>query len=197
MGDGEKMRRYKKILLILICILVIAGCSRGNAIGNRLDWEVPDFTFINQNEEETSFKDLKGKIWIADFIFTSCSTVCSPMTANMAQLQSMVEEESLQVEFISFSVDPEVDTPMRLKQYGENFSADLSNWSFLTGYSQAEIEELAYTYFKQGVKKEEGNEQVAHGTYFYLIDQKGKIVRYYKGDKEVPFEEIINHIKQL
>lgn len=189
------VRRKGIILLISIVMMGLVGCSNG--IDYRLDWKVPDFTFTNQNEEAVSLEDYKGKIWVADFVFTSCSTVCPPMTSNMAKLKEKVEKEKLDVEFVSFSVDPDVDTPEKLKEYGMKISKDLSNWTFLTGYSQQDIEAIAKDGFKILVEKEADNNQVSHGTYFYLIDQEGKIVRYYHGEKDVPYDEIIDHIKIL
>lgn len=187
----------KNVLLILICIssLFLASCSK--EIENRLYWEVPAFTYQNHKGSKTASEDLRGKVWMANFIFTSCATVCPPMTANMAKLKDMVNKENMDVEFVSFSVNPEVDSPELLAEYGGKFSDDLSNWTFLTGYTQDEIETVARENFKMIVEKEEGNSQVSHGTYFYLIDQEGKIVRYYRGDKEVPYEEIMNHIEIL
>lgn len=189
------MKRKGIITVLLISMLILAGCSKG--VDNRLGWEVADFSYQNHKGSETTLKDYKGKVWVANFIFTSCSTVCPPMTANMAKLKEMTEKEDLDVEFVSFSVDPEVDTPKMLKDYGKKFTNDLSNWTFLTGYSQQEIETLAKDSFKILVNKEDGNSQVDHGTYFYLVDQDGKIVRYYRGDSKVPYDEILDHIKTI
>nr|WP_034293201.1 MULTISPECIES: SCO family protein [Bacillus] len=183
------------ILFIILIIGSVMGCSKG--IDNRLNWEVPNFTYTNQDGETVSKNSLENKIWIANFIFTNCSTVCPPMTSNMAKLKQMAEKEKLDVKFVSFSVDPDLDTPKKLKDYGMKFSKDLSNWSFLTGYSQQEIEKIAKEGFKILVEKEPNSDQVSHGTYFYLVDQEGKIARYYHGEKDVPLEEIINHIKAL
>jgi protein SCO1/2 len=194
---GLEMKR--RIIISLFCMVFIlfasAGCSK--EIPNRLNWEVEDFTYTDQDGEKFSLAHLRGKVWVADFIFTNCSTVCPPMTANMAKLKELVEKEKLDVHFVSFSVDPEVDTPDRLKEYGKKFTDDLSNWTFLTGYSQEEIIRMVRNSFKAIVEKEEGNNQVGHATYFYLVDQEGKIVRYYKGEKDVPYEEIVEHIKMI
>lgn len=73
----------------------------------------------------------------------------------------------------------------------------MSNWHFLTGYSQEEIETFARKNFKAIVQKPKQGDQVIHGTDFYLVDQQGKIVKYYSGISNVPYEEIIKHIKAL
>ncbi|MED0654691.1 SCO family protein [Anoxybacillus geothermalis] len=184
-----------KRMLLLLSIVLLAAC--GKTIPDAKNWPVDDFTFTDQNGQSFGLSDLKGKVWVADFIFTNCETVCPPMTANMAKLQDMVKEEGLDVEFVSFSVDPEVDTPEKLKEYAKKFNADLSNWHFLTGYSQEEIETFARKNFKAIVQKPKQGDQVIHGTDFYLVDQQGKIVKYYSGISNVPYEEIIKHIKAL
>ena len=103
-----------------------------------------EFSFIDQEENSFSKQDLKGKVWIANFMFTSCKDVCLPMTYNMSKLQKMLKDEGMQnVEFVSFSVDPEVDKPKVLKTFGDKFNVDYSNWHFLTGYKQKEIERFA------------------------------------------------------
>ncbi|MFS8629783.1 MAG: SCO family protein [Bacillales bacterium] len=177
-------------------LFLVTGCSQG--ISGAKNWPVEDFTFINQDGEPFGLTDLKGKVWVANFIFTNCETVCLPMTANMVQLQNLLKEENITgVELVSFSVDPEVDTPDALKKFGEHFSADFDNYNFLTGYDQEFIEEFARENFKELVDKPENDDQVIHGTRFYLMDQEGRIVKYYSGLSDIPFEEIIDDIKKL
>lgn len=174
-----------------------AGCGN-DGIKDAKNWPVKEFAFTNQEGKSFGSKELEGKVWVADFVFTNCADVCPPMTANMAKLQDMMKEEKLEnVELVSFSVDPDVDNPKVLKEFGEKFHVDFSNWTFLTGYTQAEIEKFALKNFKALVKKPEEGDQVIHGTDFYLIDQKGNIMMYYSGLKEVPFEKIIQDIKTL
>jgi protein SCO1 len=178
-------------------LFLIAGCGQ-KGIEGALNWPVEKFSFINQEGQEYGLDDLEGKIWVADFIFTNCDDICPPMTANMLKLQDMVKEEKLEnVEFISFSVDPGVDTPQVLKEYGERFSVDFSSWNFLTGYKQEEIEAFSMESFKTIVKKPEEGDQVIHQSYFYLVDQNGEIMKSYSGLNDTPFEDIIKDIKTL
>jgi len=175
----------------------MTACGK-KEIENPLNWPVKDFTATTQDNKQLGLKDLKGKVWISDFIFTSCVDVCPPMTSNMSKIQKMVKEEGLKdVEFVSFSVDPTVDTPEVLTRYANQFGVDFKNWTFLTGYSQAFIEEYAMKNFKTIVKKPEEGNQVIHQTYLYLVDQEGNIQKSYKGDRDVPFDDIINDIKVL
>lgn len=185
------------MLMILAMTLLVSACG-SKEVPNANNWETEDFSFVDQNGEEFSKSDLKGKVWVADFIFTNCTTICLPMTANLIKLQQQLKDEGIKdVEFVSFSVDPETDKPDVLKNYGTKMNADLSDWHFLTGYSQAEIEKFALDNFKTLVKKPENEDQVIHGTTFYLVDQEGTIIQDYSGAKDVPYEEIIKHIKIL
>ncbi|WP_044748358.1 SCO family protein [Bacillus alveayuensis] len=188
------MKKWR-ITLLVFSFILLSAC--GNKIPDAKNWPIADFTFTDQNGQPFGLEDLKGKVWVADFIFTNCETVCPPMTAHMAKLQDMAKEEGLNVEFVSFSVDPENDKPEILKQYVEKFDADLSNWHLLTGYSQEEIETFAQENFKAIVKKPQQGDQVIHGTDFYLVDKEGKIVKYYSGVTDTPYEEILKHIKAL
>ncbi|MFP3359611.1 SCO family protein, partial [Planococcus sp. SIMBA_143] len=110
--------------------------------------EVENLTYTDQTNSEFGLSDLDGKVWIADLIFTNCETVCPPMTANMSQLQDKLSGADVNVERVSFSVDPNRDTPEELMKFSEKFDADLSNWHFLTGYDNEEIKSFAESSFK-------------------------------------------------
>lgn len=195
MGDGMKFRFL--YLCLFASILLLSACGQ-KKIENAVNWPINDFTFTDQSNKPFGLKDLKGKVWISDFIFTSCTDVCPPMTANMVKLQEMVKEKGLKnVEFVSFSVDPSVDSPQALQNFAEKFGADTKNWTFLTGYSQESIENFALKNYKALVKKPQTGDQVIHGIDFYLVGPDGKIKKSYQGVKDVPFDEIINDIKIL
>lgn len=183
--------------VIIFCFTIIAGCSTETKIPQALNWDVQNFQYTNQNGQPYGLEDLKGKVWITTFIFTNCETVCPPMTANMARLQQMTKEEKLDVQFVSFSVDPEVDNPEMLKLYVQKFTNDLSNWTLLTGYSQEEIEKFAKESFQTLVDKPATTNQVTHGTSFYLVDQNGKVMKKYSGISNTPYEDIVRDAKRL
>ncbi|WP_026073517.1 SCO family protein [Robertmurraya massiliosenegalensis] len=188
------------IILLIIILLVFKSCHQiGNTgINDALNWSLEDFTFTDQNGNEFGKDDLKGKIWVADFIFTNCTSICPPMTHNMTKIQKMAEEEGIEnVEFVSFSVDPTIDSPEVLNDYGSKFELDFSNFHFLTGYDQSFIESFALENFKTIVKKPENEDQVIHQSYFYLVNQEGTIMQYYSGANDVPFEDIINDMKAI
>ncbi|AGK54572.1 SCO family protein [Bacillus sp. 1NLA3E] len=189
-------KRYGLILVLLLSV-ILTSCGQ-KEIKNAKNWPLQDFTYTDQDGKTFGLSDLKGKVWVSDFIFTTCVDVCMPMTANMAKLQTKLKDEGIKnVELVSFSVDPAVDNPEQLKMFSKNFNADLKNWHFLTGYKQEEIEQFALKNYKTIVKKPVNEDQVIHGTDFYLIDKNGTIVKYYNGLEEIPFKEIINDIKTL
>jgi protein SCO1/2 len=194
---GDKMKYRFSFVLILLITLLLTACGQ-KKIENAVDWPLKDFSAKTQENQSFSLKDVKGKVWISDFIFTSCADVCPPMTSNVARLQKRVKSEGLKnVEFISFSVDPTVDSPETLTKYAKQFGVDFKNWTFITGYSQDFIEQYALKDFKALVKKPKEGTQVIHGTSLYLIDQKGHVRKSYNGFKNVPYDEIINDIKAL
>jgi protein SCO1 len=183
--------------LLVVIVALLSACGQ-KGIENPLDYPVNDFTAVTQDNKPFEKKNLDGKIWVADFIFTNCADVCPPMTANMTKLQKMVDEEELKnVEFVSFSVDPTVDTPEKLTEYAKNFGLKADNWTFLTGYSQEFIETYARETFKTLVKKPQEGDQVIHQTYFFLVGPDEKVKKIYDGFQEVPYDEMISDIKLL
>ncbi|WP_085992531.1 SCO family protein [Oceanobacillus senegalensis] len=184
-------------LILLSLILFLTACG-GYPIDTTMSEEVSDFTFTTQDNEQFSLSDLEGEWWIADFIFTNCTTVCLPMTSNMATLQSKLNEENIDVHLVSFSVDPENDTPEVLKQYGESYNADFSNWTFLTGYDFETIKELSIKSFKNFVAAApEGDDQVSHGTSFFLVSPEGEVIKNYSGVDSNQLDSIVSDLKQL
>lgn len=160
--------------------------------------EIADFSYTTQDEDTLSNKDLEGQWWIADFVFTNCETVCLPMTYHMSLLQDELNERDIPMHFVSFSVDPEYDSPEVLKEYGELNDADFSNWSFLTGYDFQTIKELSIKSFRAFLKEPEyGSDQVTHDTRFFLIDPDGDIVKGYDGVEQDSIDEIIEDLQTL
>ncbi len=119
------------------------------------------------------------------------------MMSELASLQKKLEEEKLQVEFVSFSVDPDVDSPEVLQLYIQQFTDHESNWHMLTGYSQEEIEVFAREQFQTIVQKPNTSNQVIHGTNFYLVDDRGYVLNEYNYIDESYIEEISRDIKKI
>ena len=108
---------------------------------------VPDTTLIDTSGKEFSTADLRGKVWVGSLIFTHCAAACPRMTSQFARFQARVTDPDIHL--VSISVDPERDTPERMKEYGELAGADFSRWHFLTG-DREKIVDLAENGFKMG-----------------------------------------------
>jgi protein SCO1 len=191
------VKNLKMPALLLAAVLILAACGNGGFKADH-NWEVQDFSYTNQNNEKVSLKDLKGEVWLADFIFTNCETVCPPMTYNMTTLQKKLKEKGIEdYRIVSFSVDPEVDTPEALSEYISKYEADTSKWDLLTGYTQEHISKFAEKSFKSLVADDPNTDQVVHQTSFYLVNQEGETVKSYSGYQEVPYDQIVLDIKAL
>ncbi|KPL59584.1 cysteine ABC transporter ATP-binding protein [Rossellomorea vietnamensis] len=189
------------VSIFALCLLLLGGCQ-GQDVEESFPMkvEVGVLSAVDQDGEKTSLAALnKGKIIVADFIFTNCDTVCLPMTANMAKLQKRVAEAGLEdeVQLVSISVDPEHDTPDVLKEYSGRYEFDDGNWSFLTGYTRDKIESFANVSFKTPAAAVEGSDQFVHGTSFYLVSENGVLLKQYEGVSNPPYEEMIEDIKRL
>lgn len=166
------MNATRLVPIMIAAIVLLSSCS-SPATPIR---EISSFTFIDQDGEPFGLNQLEDTVWVADFIFTNCETVCPPMTSEMAALQQEFKEHGLDVQFVSFTVDPEVDTPEKLKAYAAQFTEDEQNWHFLTGYSPQEITNFGRDNFQTIIQKPDTSDQVIHGTNFYLIAKDGKLI---------------------
>jgi protein SCO1/2 len=156
--------------VFFILLIFWSGQDREQTLG-----VAPSFALVNQAGEPFSSQSLTGKIYVADFFFTSCAGPCPVMNANMARLQRAFPDNP-DLHFVSISVDPETDTPERLKAYGEKLGADFSRWNFLTGPMET-IQQIAVEGFKVGSV----DDPVIHSTRLILVDREGNIRGYYSG----------------
>lgn len=187
-------------------LFLVSACSNGAAaleepieeketstFAPDYEWPIASFEALNQDNINITEEDYQGKVWIMNMIFTNCETVCLPMTANMVKLQNQLAAQGLDVQLVSFSVDPLIDTPEVLKEYALSYKGNLSNWDLLTGYSAEDIKRIAKS-VKTLAEKPEGTNQVTHGTKFFLVNQEGTIVTGYDG-VNLPIDEIITDLK--
>ncbi|GIN37963.1 SCO family protein [Heyndrickxia oleronia] len=189
-----KRFRISFILMTAILLILLSACSNVKKSGDKLN----DFTFTDQDNKKFGLKDLKGSVWVADFMFTSCATVCPQLTKNMSDLQKEIKDKGYDdVKFVSFSVDPEIDTPKAMKDYAAKFDADFSTWHLLTGYSQEDIESFAKDNFQAWVKKPDNDTQVIHDTKFFLMNKDGELVKDYSTQDGFPLSEIVKDVKAL
>ncbi|RIJ64846.1 SCO family protein [Rummeliibacillus sp. TYF005] len=185
--------------LVLVLSVLLSACGGSEKFKAETDWKVQDFSYTNQNGDKVSKDSLKGKPWLAMFIFTNCTTVCPPMTRNMTEIQESFKKKGLKdYRIVGFSVDPDTDTPAKLKKYlGQYPVADDSKWDLLTGYSQDDISAFALKSFKTLVKDDPNSNQVIHGSSFFLVNQDGVVVKNYSGYKDVPYDTIAVDMETL
>jgi len=172
--------------------------------------KISNFSFINQNNEVVVNDSLKGNIYIANFFFTSCPTICPVMTKNMAYVQSKLSVYP-NVKFLSHTVDPLNDTPERMLSYieklkGKNVNISLDNWDFVTG-SKEELYAIAQSYFVNVSVDSLAPGGFLHSEYFVLIDKEGRIrsgidkqknvVGVYDGTNDAQMKDLVNDVKVL
>lgn len=156
---------------------------------------VPSFHLINQVGQPFGSENLAGKIWIADFIYTTCPGPCPMISTRMSEMQKPLENTD--VHFISFSVDPEKDTPQVLATYANQLHALPGRWDFLTG-PKSEIYKLSREGFKLAAAEHDGdNGQPLHSTRMILVDRRGQIRGYYDGTEADAVTKLVadtNHL---
>lgn len=168
------------------------------ANGDTIYHKVPDFAFINQNGEEVTFEDFEGNIVVADFIFTTCPTICPIMTKQMTRLQWMLEDPSFKnVKFLSHTVNPTHDTPEVLLEYAKANDADLSRWTFVTG-DQEEIFKQGFEGYMLSTQEDSGAPGgFLHSSNFVLIDKDRHIRGFYDGTSTSEVDDLVSDIKML
>jgi protein SCO1/2 len=137
--------------------------------------KVNHFELTDSTGQPFGSDQLRGKVWIADFFFTTCGDICPVMSKNMASLHRTFEHVP-DVSVVSITVNPEFDSPQVLSRYAEKFDADTGKWKFLTGDREA-VGKLMLESFKIGHIKE----PIFHSAKFALVDRLGNIRRYYEG----------------
>jgi protein SCO1/2 len=168
-------------LLALSCVVCLIACGAEPSTAPVLG-TLPDFTLVDQDAEEFGSEQLRGSVWIADFVFTRCPDMCPMLTSVMARVQrQLAKDPALEgVRLVSISVDPEHDTPARLTDYAEKHGADRDRWAFLTGPRQ-EIWLLSRDGFRLPVGEAPGSADapIFHSDRFVLADGEGRIRGYY------------------
>lgn len=201
------MKFFHAFFLMMLAVLLGLWMVRGWMVqtaqrqsGNLPAFQqVGDFELTDQQGEPVTREDLKGKVWIADFIFTRCGGPCPRMSREMKSLQKEIRGEKLRL--VSFTVDPSYDTPEILARYAQKFEADPERWLFLTGDQQA-IHQLSQQHFLLGVAQAEGESRepghsIMHSTKFVLVDTEGTIRGYYDSTDEKAVQRLMRDAEWL
>ena len=218
---NKKSIKNFNIVIVLFLIFVLPPLvyfytTRGYNTFSKLEiigvegHKIPGFSFINQNNEIVINDSLSGNIYIANFFFTNCPTICPIMTKNMAYVQRKLSVYP-NIRFLSHTVDPINDTPSKMLEYikklkSKNVRIDLKNWDFVTG-DKNKIYEIASSYFVNVSPDSLAPGGFLHSEYFVIVDKEGRVrsgidknnnvVGVYDGTNDAKMKDLINDVKVL
>jgi len=174
----------------LSALFLLANCTQRRPL--EVYNTVPPFTLTAHTGEEFHSEGiLKGKVWIADFIFTTCTGPCPRMTSQMKRVQAELKDQP-EVVLVSFTVDPENDTPPTLAEYARRHGAESGRWYFLTGAKET-LHKLNREVFMLG--NVDGN--LDHSTRFVLVDRTGRVRKYYQTDESGFLADLVADARAL
>lgn len=157
---------------------------------------LPDFQLTERSGQTVRLSDLKGKVWLADFIYTTCTGPCPMISHRLADLQKDALKNP-DVRFVSISTNPDTDTPAVLQHYAENLGASSDKWLFLTG-EKPKVHGLIRDGFMSAVVEQPSEEQpIIHSTKLMLVDKNGVIRNLYDGASGEGNGEILRDIERL
>jgi protein SCO1 len=203
--DSSLGARSIVAVLALVALIVAGGCRRGDPIemlgplptpqALQKYWTLPSFSLTERSGQAVGLSDLMGKVWVADFIYTTCPGPCPILTGHLSELEKALGGES-GVRMVSISTDPENDTPEALKAYAERFHAG-PQWLFLTGNKDA-IYALARDGFKLPIAAATpGGEAIVHSTRLVLVDKTGAVRGFYDGTGDFASQGLVGDIRRL
>ena len=171
----------------------------GSAISTEQYFTVPPFAFTNQSGREVSHRDYEGHIYVVDFFFTTCPTICPVMSSQLSRLQELLKKESLfgEVKLLSHTVDPKNDTPEVLLAYAEKLDADTNHWHFVTGDKLEIYDQAKYGYFMTALESDTAAGGFFHSDTFVLIDENKHIRGYYDGTSTSEVDQLFTDIQLL
>lgn len=159
--------------------------------------KIPNFTYLNQDSIQITSSAMKGKVWIADFFFTSCPSICPKMTSQMKRLSILTKDLEKHIQFISFSINPSYDGPSKLRAYRKHYGITAKNWQFLTGNEEA-THELGVDYFQVFANKDiESAGGYAHSPAFVLVDKEGYVRGVYIGTDTKQVDLLQKDVRKL
>ncbi|HEY1166410.1 MAG TPA: SCO family protein [Chitinophaga sp.] len=158
---------------------------------------IRDFKLTNQSGQQVSLKDLKGKVLLIDFFFTSCTSICPTLTSNLKKIQDAYVKNDTLLQILSFSVDPVRDSSEKLRQYAIKHNINTDTWWLLTG-DKKEIYDIARNDFFVSVTQGDGGpDDFIHTEKLVLIDKNGHIRGYYNGLDNDAIRQCANDIAVL
>ena len=200
-------KMYVKARLFFLALGLILGIAVIQDAWSKLNQpppeygDVPAFSLQNQADQSFGSNDLMGKVWVANFIFTRCKTICPVFSKSMADLQNetVQETDAADLQLVSFSVDPAFDTPQVLAEYSRRYDAKPGYWHFLTGPTDS-VKDVVISGLKMHMgdaDKVETPDALMHGSHFVLVGPKMKIRGYYPVDNDQTITQILRDIRKL
>ena len=206
---SRPLRGSTTILVIVLATIALVGT--GAWLYNREEAEikgaknaelladygvVPPVVLTERSGRSVSLGDLKGKIWVVDFIFTNCAGTCQMMSSKLSDLQKSLRKAG-DVSLVSISVDPKRDSLAQLNAFAEKYSADPGRWLFLTGRDSV-VQDLAKNTFMLAVQEGVSpDDQIIHSTRFVLVDARGHIRGYYNSMENESHQKLLTDIGLL
>jgi protein SCO1/2 len=169
----------------------------GKEVADTIYPQMVDFMFWNQDSVLIHSKEMKGKVWIADFFFTSCTSICPKMTNQMNRLNGLLSDLSGDIQFMSFSINPKNDKPSVLRRYIAKHNIEAENWYFFTG-DEAKTHLLGIENFQIFAGEDAASQGgYAHSPAFTLVDQEGFIRGVYVGTDSLDVDRMAKDVRLL
>ena len=197
---------FLRLLFIAFCAALAGGCKKDEQAFEMMQpptapvtlqkyWSVPDFALTERSGQTVKLADFAGKVWVADFFYTTCPGPCPMMSSRLSDVQKELGAEP-NLRLVSISTDPEKDTPDVLKLYAGKFKA-ADRWLFFTG-RKADIYSLARDGFKLPIAEPASpGGQIIHSTRLILIDKTGTVRGFYEATGETGVRDLIRDIRKL
>jgi len=157
---------------------------------------IADFKFVNQNGDTVTQENFKNSVYVTDFFFTTCHTICPIMTTKMNSIYIKFKGND-EVKFLSHTVDPEIDTVAQLNRYALKYNADPKQWIFVTGDKKALYDIARTSYFLDAQEGDGGPDDFIHTQNFALIDKNKRIRGYYDGTDSIQVAQLMKDIDLL
>lgn len=190
----ENSSKSKIVVPIIVAALIFLVIGIGVSNFNKNFFtvmKVPNFELTNQDNKKISNKDMRGKVYLVEFFYSTCPTICPVMNSNMKFVEGKINNENFGI--ISISIDPENDTPQVLKNHAAMLGTKSKNWHFLTG-NRDYIGEIANQFDIYVGDKEDDAESLNHSGMIALVDQKGNVVcRYNENNQPILYYSGLNY----
>lgn len=200
------MKRSISLIGVLLTLTYLISCtSKPKSLpilgqkkiegGDTLYHQISDFEFVNQDSNKVTQEWVAGKIYVTDFFFTSCPTICPKMSQQMLRLQEEFANQP-DVKLISHSIDPYYDTPSILSKYADKLGVNTEKWQLLTG-EFSEINAISDEYLVSVMKDSTVAGGYIHGGHFILVDEERRIRGYYDGTQSTQVDNLMEDIEIL